>query len=136
MIIYLTDNKDWMDYISPLTLLSAVGLVAAFSKIRPDRTKGIIRLLSPTVLAVFVIHVHTIPWKHITWSLPSGLKLWQTDSLLLLAAGMLLWSLFVYAVCTMLDLLRIGLFNRLGIPEKLKAADAWLESRRKRLLKR
>ena len=40
---------------------------------------------------------------------------------------MLLWSLFIYLVCTLMDLIRIKIFAWLRIPTALKKVDAWLD---------
>ena len=104
-----------------------------FSGMKLRRAEKIIRTVSPTALAVFVIHVHTITWNHLFYSLPNRLGLWKTGSAAKLCANIIGWALSVFVICVLLDLLRIGIFKRLGIDKLLKTADAWLDRRLDRL---
>ena len=136
LLIILADDRNWIDYCSPLTILSAAGLVICFSGMKLQRISWAVRTVSPTALAVFVIHVHTITWNHIFYSWPRNHGLWETASVPQLCANLISWALAVFLICVLLDLIRIGLFSRLRIPQGLKRADdalnAWLQRFRRR----
>lgn len=136
LFIVIADNRNWIDYCSPLTILSAVGLVICFSGMKLQRSVRFIQIVSPTALAVFVIHVHTITWNHVFYSLPRSLGLWKTVSVPRLCANIVVWALTVFLVCVLLDLIRIRIFSLLRIPQALKAADTWLEKAVGRILYR
>ena len=136
LLIVIAENRNWIDYCSPLTILSAVGLVTCFSGVKVQRSVRFVQTVSPTALAVFVIHVHTITWNHVFYSLPRSLGLWKTVSVPRLCANIVFWALAVFLVCVLLDLIRIGIFSLLRIPQALKAADARLEKAVRRILHR
>ncbi|MBR0107033.1 MAG: acyltransferase family protein, partial [Lachnospiraceae bacterium] len=80
LLIVLADNRNWIDYCSPLTIISAAGAVICFSGMKLQRISRVIRTVSPTALAIFVIHVHTITWNHVFYSWPRSHGLWKTAS--------------------------------------------------------
>ncbi len=127
LLIVLADNRNWIDYCSPLTILSAVGAVICFSGMKMQRISRAIRMVSPTALAIFVIHVHTITWNHVFYSWPRSHGLWKTASSALMCANLIGWALTVFFICIFLDLFRIRIFSLLRIPRALKAADNGLE---------
>ena len=136
LLIVLADNRNWIDYCSPLTILSAVGLVICFSGIRLERICRAIKLVSPTALAVFVIHVHTITWNHVFYPWPRSHGLWKTESAVQLCLRVFAWALAAFLICVLLDLVRIEVFSLLRIPQALKAADTWLKKSVRRILHR
>ncbi len=127
LLIVLADNRNWIDYCSPLTILSAAGAVICFSGMKLQRISREIRTVSPTALAIFVIHVHTITWNHVFYSWPRNHGLWKTASVPLMCTNLIGWALAVFFICIVLDLFRIGVFSLLRIPRALKAADGALE---------
>ena len=136
LFIVIADNRDWIDYCSPLTVLSAAGLVISFSGMKLKRTVRFVRTVSPAALAVFVIHVHTITWNHIFYSWPRSHGLWKTAFAPRLCVNIVLWALAVFLICVLLDLIRIGIFSLLRIPKALKAADERLKQTVRRILHR
>ena len=136
LFIVLAENTNWIDYCSPFTILSAVGLVICFSGFKLKKSVHAVRIFSPTALAVFVIHVHTITWNHLFYALPSKMNLWKTASVPRLCANIVGWALLTFAVCVLLDLIRIGVFSLLRIPKGLKAADGALDRLLQRIRRR
>ena len=136
LLIVLANNRNWIDYCSPFTVLSAAGLVICFSGMKMTRISWAVRILSPSALAIFVIHVHTITWNHLFYSLPSRMNLWKTASVPRLFLNITGWALTAFLVCLALDMLRVGVFRLLGADKALRNADEWLEKTAKRVLRR
>ncbi len=128
LLIVLADNRNWIDYCSPLTILSAAGLVICFSGMKLERIRRAVKIVSPTALAVFVIHVHTITWNHVFYSWPRSHNMWKTLSAPQLCLNVFIWALAVFLICILLDLIRIRIFSFMRIPGALREADRWLEN--------
>ena len=111
-------------------------ILICFSGFKLKKSVRAVRIFSPTALAVFVIHVHTITWNHLFYALPSKMNLWKTVSVPRLCANIVGWALLTFVVCVLLDLIRIGLFSLLRIPKTLKAADGVLEKLLQRIRRR
>ena len=94
-----------------------------FSGLKIKRLRDFIHLVSPTALAVFVIHVHTIVWNHIFYAWPSRHGLWKAASVPKLCANIIGWALMTFLICILLDLIREGLFSLLQVKRLLKKAD-------------
>lgn len=111
-----------LDYASPTIFLAAISLLLIFANadIKNALLKKIIRVLAPTALSVYIIHVNPLIWNYyiIDFAVP---LIKQNTPLLIL--GVLLASFAIYIICSLFDLIRIFIFNKLKIKEKLAVID-------------
>ena len=100
-------------YTSPFTVIIAFCIFVFCLKVRIDseRTRRIVGLLSSTTLGVYLIHVQPVFFRDVFGKYVHKVTVFDGRgylcSLIILTCG-------VYAVCTMLDFLRILLFRSIG----------------------
>lgn len=122
-------NDALISYTSPLTVIAASGLFLTFANMR-IRTKGmkfIINLLSPCAFAVFVIHVHTIPWYNLMSGYVPRLGINKTDSTVLYILALIGCSFVIYLACSLADLIRVYLFKLCRVGKLTALADKLIE---------
>ncbi len=111
-------------YTSPTILLSGMMLVLLFSRLRfrSHSVQTCIRILSPAAFGVYLIHTHPLIWKKYMlrrYVAFSAFEPWRMVFAVFCAACC------IYAVCTVIDLVRHYLFKLLHLKQGLE----WLEKR-------
>ena len=100
-------------FTSPTTVLIAVGLLVLFSKIKFGRMGvGVVRVLSPAALGVYLSHTHPLVWEHLLKGSTMGLA---QRGCLLMVYMLLSVAFLIFLGGLVLDLLRIKLFQLLRI---------------------
>ena len=117
---HLCDKVLLTAYTSPTILLAAVALVLCFAKLRIARLWAFIDKASPLAFSVYLIHAHPLIWEH--W-LAGRFAFLADKPPILLASGVLGGAFGIYAVCSLADLLRAGLFRLF----RVKAFSRWAE---------
>ena len=96
------------DYTSPTILLCAVFLLLFFSRIKINqRLNKIIALVGPTTFGVYIIHLHPNIWMWLQERLVSYINL----NVILMVLVIIGTVLAIFAVCSMIDMIRIRLFR-------------------------
>lgn len=109
----------FIKYTSPTIILSGLFLFIFFSKMNVSnkKVKNIIKLFSPAAFGVYLIHLHPLIWRGIFRGFSvSFLK----HNVLVMLGEIFLSALLIYIVCTVIDMIRIRIFNYLNLEEKLK----------------
>lgn len=112
------------NYISPLTVLGAVALLAAFARLQlPGAHVRAIKYAAPAAFGVYIIHSQPCVWAHLggstAWvaALPVAAMPFAVVGL---ASG-------IFVVCFVMEKVRLWLFSRLGISAGLARVGDWLE---------
>ena len=102
-------------------LLAAVALVLCFAELNIGPRFGrFIESVSPLAFSVYLIHAHPLIWEH--W-LAGRFAFLAYKPPILLASGVLGGAFAIYAVCSLADVLRAGLFRLF----RVKAFSRWAE---------
>ena len=82
-----------------------------------------IAVLSPAALGVYIIHVHPLVWNYVLrdcLTFAAAYPVWR----------MLLWvvalAFGIYLVCSLIDVVRIRLFQAVGVPALCRKLDGWI----------
>lgn len=104
-----------ISYTSPTMILSGIFLFIAFSKLEfAPRFQKLIRTFAPATLGVLIIHMHPLVWEYLTKGFSITFVKYNCIVMVLLVLAS---SAAIYLVCTLLDLLRIKLFQVLKIKD-------------------
>ncbi|MBQ3490585.1 MAG: acyltransferase [Clostridia bacterium] len=120
----------YVSYTSPTILLAGVSLVAAFSKFKLSPIKKVVAFLSPLSFGVYLIHVHPLIWNKFMLNRYIDFAEFPTWKIVL---AVLLAAFMIYAVCSVIDLVRhyffklIRLRKGLDYLEKKYIGDFWSE---------
>lgn len=113
-------NAFLVNYTSPTVLLAALALLAAFSRFSCGRAGKVISFCSALSFSVYLIHVHPLIWDALMYrrfvpltDLPAPL----------LALAVLGSALGIFIVCSLIDLVREGLFRLLRLKERLSRLE-------------
>ena len=118
---HLCDKVLLTAYTSPTVLLAAVALVLCFAELNIGPRFGrFIESVSPLAFSVYLIHAHPLIWEH--W-LAGRFAFLADKPPILLASGVLGGAFAIYAVCSLADVLRAGLFRLF----RVKAFSRWAE---------
>ncbi|WP_124058627.1 acyltransferase [Vaginisenegalia massiliensis] len=98
-------------YTSPTMVLDAVALLILFAKLDLSAWQKPIKILTPMTFSVYLIHVHPVWFQAIDQQLAFLLK----KPLVTMYLGIVLSVLAIYFTCSLVDWLRIKLFNRLNV---------------------
>ena len=98
----------FIDYVSPFTLISSVCLLIIFkdTKINNKRVCNILKYLGITTFSVYIIHSHYLIYNHFIKDIllfSVGYSWWKILGLFML------YMICIYSICTIIDLIRIGL---------------------------
>lgn len=118
----MRDATFLLDYTSPTIFLAAFSLLLIFANIdfKNRGFKKVISILAPAALSVYIIHVNPLIWNYyiIDFAVPL-----ITQNPVLLILGVLIASFAIYFICSVFDLLRIFIFNKLKLREKISIID-------------
>lgn len=99
----------FIHYTSPFILLAAVSLLLFFRDCRfGPRSCRLIALLSPAAFGVYLIHVNPLFWEHVMKKAFVDFKSLPPAALVL---AVLAAALCIYAVGSLIDVVRIRIFN-------------------------
>lgn len=112
----LYNAEAFISYTSPTIIVEAVALLAVFEKITFSfNAEKVICFLAPATFGVYLLHVHPIVWNNIV--LDIGLKFADYNLSCMLLSIFVMGGV-IFVIGTMIDLMRIKLFNILGIRSK------------------
>lgn len=109
----------YLQYTSIFIFLSGIFLLLFFANVNVnnEKCKKVIRFLSPAAFGVYLIHVHPLFLQQPFWGKLMGLC---QKPVIVMVLGVLLNAVIVFAICIIIDLLRIRLFKLIRID---KAVD-------------
>ena len=124
-ILVVNHIKGYLSYTSFLTVLGAVGLLQAFSKIKINRAKiqKTVRIMGEASLAVYLIHVHPLIWNKFMKNYGYKSKFTETTQIAPVFFKILLGALLIYLICTAIELIRMGIFRLIRYKKLLKGID-------------
>ena len=110
-----------INYISPTILISAVCLLGLFSRLKTNETaEKIIGFFAPASLGVYLIHDHPLIRAKLMHNRFESL----TDkNAIVMAVSVIGLAVGIFIVCSLVDKLRIALFNKLRIKEFVSKID-------------
>ena len=128
-ILVVNHIKGYLSYTSFLTVLGAVGLLQASSKIKINRAKiqKTVRIMGEASLAVYLIHVHPLIWNKFMKNYGYKSKFTETTQIAPVFFKILLGALLIYLICTVIELIRMGIFRLIGYKKLLKGIDNTFE---------
>ena len=105
-------------FISPTILASAVFLLIAFKKIKLfPGAKKFIAFVSPMSFSVYLIHAHPLIWRNFMKSRFEAFSLLSTPVLVIAVLGT---ALAIFGGCCACDMVRISLFKKIRLKQKLE----------------
>ena len=108
-------------HISPTMLAEAVFLLVAFQKIRlPHALKKMIAFVAPMAFSVYIIHANPLVWKNFVKGRFEIFGQLPAPVLLLAVLGA---SLAIFGVCCICDIVRIYIFKKLKLKQKLEGLE-------------
>lgn len=109
-------NSTLVNYTSPTIFLCGFCLLMIFCRLRISHGKKLIAFLSPLAFGVYLNHVNPLIWNDVIkgrWRSFGTLPVPQMVGMVLLTA------LVIYAICSLIDYLRLLIFKGLRIREGL-----------------
>lgn len=107
----------FMGYTSPLIVGEAICLFLCFKNLRIKRDGGwakLAKFMTPLVFSVYIIHVHPLVfWR----SLEGALAFMASWNPLLMAVAVIGIATAIFAVCILLDYIRLLVFRVLHLPQ-------------------
>ncbi|MBQ0168127.1 MAG: acyltransferase family protein [Treponema sp.] len=114
-------SRRLANYISPTILFEGIFLVALFEKLRlPEWLKKMVKVLSPMAFSVYLIHVHQLVWNYV---LPGRFESYAKMPAPLMALAVLGTALGIYALCTVIDFVRVGIEKALKLKQRISAFE-------------
>ena len=123
---YPAGGTSFVSYVSPLIVGNAVALLCFFARTE-FRGRGmgkLIALLSPAALGVYLIHVHPLVWNRVIQNCAAFAGAWPVWKMLLLVLAL---AFGIYLICSLVDVVRIRLFQALKIPALCRKLDGLLQ---------
>lgn len=116
-------------YTSPAMLLASVSLLTAFAGFRIPRIfKKTVAFCAPLSFSVYLIHTHPLVWNYV---IEGRFAVFADKTVYVLVPSVIGAAVAIYAVCTLIDVVRAWLFRIC----KVHAACGWLEERLRGLCK-
>ena len=125
MLGYPAGGTSFVSYVSPFIVINAVALLCFFARteFRSKALRKGIAVLSPAALGVYIIHVHPLVWNYVLrdcLTFAAAYPVWR----------MLLWvvalAFGIYLICSLIDVVRIRLFQAVGVPVLCRKLDGWI----------
>ena len=119
-------GEIFIQYISPTIVVAAIGLFLFFLKIDVNHKMGnkIIKILAPVSFSVYLIHAHPLVYEYILQDRFIGFLKYSP---LVMIVAVMLTALLIYLFCTVIDYVRIAIFNFLRIEEKCTNLVDWVK---------
>ena len=107
-------GRVFMTYTSPTILLCGVSLVTLFSqlRIRSGLVSALVCFLAPLSFSVYIIHTHPLIWDQV---LKGAFKPYSAYGPLQVVPAVLTAALAIFLLCSLVDLVRLKLFDLLRI---------------------
>ena len=124
-IFKLADPNKYRDvfinYTSPTILMSAIFLFFIFKQITINNKLGnMVKLLSSFSFNVYIIHTQPLVWEHIIFNrMESYVKL----PTILFVLAIIGTAMGIYAVCSMIDMIRRFVFKKIKIDQKISEME-------------
>ncbi len=117
----------FVGYYSPFILSSAVFLFLFCSKLKITGKvpKALIKALAPASFGVYLIHTNPLIWESLLKNRFVSYAASSTPKLVLLV---LVTAAVIYLACSIIDLIRIGLFKALKINKLADSLEKWFGS--------
>lgn len=106
----------FVEYTSPTILLASICLLLAFSRLRLKKFEGFIKFMAPLSFSVYLIHSNILLGE-VAWT--GKFAFLGKLSPILMVISVLGLGLLIYFVCSMCDLVRLFIFKKLQIKERL-----------------
>ncbi len=114
-------------YTSPLILIMAISLLQFFKQLRfPKKAQAILRFLSPLSFAVYIIHMHNILFQKFFVGKFAYLA---NQNVFVLIGTVLGFAIAVFAVCIIIEYIRIQLFKWTRINKGIKQLGCFLDNK-------
>ncbi len=119
------DKGKYVNYNSPTILISSIGLLLTFSriKIKNKPSQYMIKLFGEASLAVYLIHVHPLIWTKFIKNFSQTYHMTDNPSVVVLFLNTMLAGLVIYVGCSLVDIIRIYLFNLIRYKKLLNLID-------------
>ena len=126
LLLKLLGFGRWVNYTSPFIVISGVALFLACMEFDPKNkaVRSAITFFAPSSLAVYLIHVHPLIWDDLVKGFA---KSFAADPWYLLAIKSMGSALAIFFACSLIDLIRRGLFKLSHIGKLLSFIDSKLE---------
>lgn len=111
---YVRGNMLLVSYFSITILCEAIFLLLLFSKIKIKRCKKFISYLAPLSFSVYIIHTHHLVWEFIMKNRFVFILNYPIYLFPFLVVGSVL---IIYAICTLIDIIRNFIFKKLKIKQ-------------------
>lgn len=113
-------------YTSPTIILAGISLFAFCAKLNfKENTKKIIKLLSPTALGVYIIHVHPLVFNNLI----NGFAIkFINNNCFIMILKVIISAIIIYTICIIIELFRIKLFKILKVRQICSKMDELLIS--------
>lgn len=117
-------DADWLTYISPPVLVAALALLVLFSRLELSAgARRAVGSVAPLCFSVYLIQNHPQVIAHVMKDRFAGYAALPAPLFLLVLAGT---ALGLFAVCVLMDAVRLRLFKLLHIKELCSKLEDWL----------
>ena len=117
----------FIQYTSPTILFSAVFLFAFFSQLNiNNHWQRVISFFAPLAFGVIISHGTPLIWQYVIPDLFIAYAQWNPFAMTLAVLGT---AFVIWFVCSMIDKLRLAIFNALKIKEKCVKLETYLRTK-------
>lgn len=122
----IVEGGNFISYLSPFIIVNAVALLCLFAntKFKSHSMQKIISILSPATLGVYIIHENPLIRNHLIVDAFSSLA--QSNPFVL-TAGVFISAIGIYAICSLIEIMRIKLFEILRVKVICQKFDSLME---------
>lgn len=121
-------GRMFMTYTSPTIVLCGAALVVLFSKleVRSSILTALVRFLAPLSFSVYIIHTHPLIWECV---LKGAFKSYSALGPLQVIPAVLVTALTIFLFCSLVDFVRLRLFDLLRVRDLCRLIEGKLEGR-------
>lgn len=121
----IAGRGELVSYISPTVFIASAVLLIMFSRIKVEGRVSVwlIKTFSPATLGVYIIHVNYFIWRIYIDGFARG---FAGGGVIRLLALTLSAAFAIYFVCSVIDIIRVKLFELCGIRRALDALDRFV----------
>lgn len=117
-------KKRFMSYTSPLMLIASISLLIAFSNLNISRSvEKIVRKISPLTFGIYIFHCQTLIYDFIIAQRFTYYTSLKSISMIFL---IFFTATCIFIVSAFVDEIRMQLFNKIRINERLNLIDEFL----------
>lgn len=107
-------------YNSPFCCIQAMTLLILFSRVKPNKTVSLIKLLTPLVFGVFLVHTNAYIWEYV---LPNAFKWICNLNPILFMLAMIACTFGIFIVSAAIDFIRQYAFNKIELKQKIYSLE-------------